>query len=764
MKSLSRTGSICAALVVSLAVAGTQGCKKDPNVEKQKYLESGQRYVKDGKYREAGIQFSNALKVDRNFADAHYALSKVYLQLGNPMSAYQELMRTVDLNPANVNAHLDLGTLLVAGGVPDRAMDQAKIMLAANPNNADAYGLRAQVYDKKGDHAAALVDVQHALALDPNRSKFHEMLAILQASGSGGTPDQARGELEKAVSLDPANVNARIGLARLLLKSGNRAGAEQQLQDAIKQAPKSVGLRAALSGFYIDGGDKTRAEQVLQQTVSDMPDEEAAVGLLRNYYLRNNQGDRARSVFEQLSRDHSKSVALRVAYAQVLLQGGDVAKAQSVVDDLSKTNAKNPQVEVLNAFLLLQAHKTDEAYAALQKSTRNAPDNVQLQLMLGDTAYKKKDLSAAEAAFHAAARLDPSSLPAQKGLATIASQRGDSSLLAQVAESTISLHPDYADAYLWRGTASANQKQYAHAEADFQTALKLDPNNATALAELGEARLLQGKTADGQALLEQAVNHDPNAARPLDLLIRSDLQAKQPQRAVSRVEAAIAKAPGNAQLYTTLAILQLSLKNFTAARDASAKAMQMNPSMEDAVQAYAQAQAALGQPDQAVAAWQHWSTAHPTDSKALLLLGTLAESNGDFAKAMEYYRKSLELAPNLAPAANNLAYLMVESGQNADVALNYAQIARRGMPESPTTADTLAWVYFHKGTFESARDLLEDAAKQAPENAAIQYHLGMTYAKLGDKTNAGLHLKRAVSLGPDSKTGKEASTAVAQLG
>lgn len=764
MKSLSGTGSICVALAVSFAVCATQGCKKDPAVQKQKYLESGRRYAKDGKFREAGIQFSNALKVDRNFGDAHYEMSKVYVALGNPMSAYQELMRTVDLNPANVPARLDLGSLLVAGGVPDRALDQAKTVLAMNSNNPDAYALRAQVYDKQGDHAAALGDVQHALALDPNRSKFHEMLAILQANGQGGTPAQAKGELEKAVSLDPANVDARIALARVQLKAGDRAGAEQQLQTAVKQAPKAIGLRAALSGFYMDGGDKARAEQVLQQAVSDMPDDENAVNLLKDYYLRNKDIARAQSTYAQLSSDHNKSVPIKIAYAQILLQSGDVPKAKGIVDDLSKTNAKNPQVEILNAFLLLQAHKLDEAYAALQKSTRNAPDNVQLQLMLGDTAFKKNDSSAAEAAFHEAARLDPSSIQAQKGLATIASQRGDSSLLAQVGEATINLHPSYPDAYLWRGTASANQKQYAHAEADFQTALKLDPNNVAALSELGEIRLLQGKSADGQALLEHALDRDPNATGTLNILIRSDLAAKQPQRAVSRVEDVIAKSPGNAQLYTTLAILQLGLKNFPAARDNATKAMGINPSLEDAVQAYGQAQSALGQPDQAASAWQHWSAGHPTDPKAFLVLGTLAESSGDVAKSMEYYRKTLELAPTQAAAANNLAYLMVESGQNTDVALNYAQIARRGMPESPTTADTLAWVYFHKGTYEAARDLLEDAVKQAPENAAIQYHLGMTYAKLGDKNNAGVHLKRAVTLGPDSKTGKEASSAVAQLG
>jgi Tfp pilus assembly protein PilF len=48
------------------------GCSRDPNVRKQKYLESGQRYFDKGQYREAEIQFENAIQVDSRFADAHY--------------------------------------------------------------------------------------------------------------------------------------------------------------------------------------------------------------------------------------------------------------------------------------------------------------------------------------------------------------------------------------------------------------------------------------------------------------------------------------------------------------------------------------------------------------------------------------------------------------------------------------------------------------------------------------------------------------------
>jgi Tfp pilus assembly protein PilF len=86
------------------------------------------------------------------------------------------------------------------------------------------------------------------------------------------------------------------------------------------------------------------------------------------------------------------------------------------------------------------------------------------------------------------------------------------------------------------------------------------------------------------------------------------------------------------------------------------------------------------------------------------------------------------------------------------------------MPNSPSSADTLAWAYYYKGTYGFARDLLEDAVKTDPNNPTMQYHLGMVYSKLQDKSNASIHLKKALSLAPDSPAAKDARAALQAIG
>jgi Tfp pilus assembly protein PilF len=170
------------ALFLSLALFS--GCSRDPNVRKHKYLESGQRFAEQGKYREAVIQFSNAVKIDKNFADAYYARSQAYTHLGAFSSAFNDLRRTVILQPANYKARVDLGNILLAGNQPDQAKVQADAAVAAQPNNPDVHELLSHIAEKRGDKDLAMTEIQRALQLAPNQASLHESLAMLEAGSA----------------------------------------------------------------------------------------------------------------------------------------------------------------------------------------------------------------------------------------------------------------------------------------------------------------------------------------------------------------------------------------------------------------------------------------------------------------------------------------------------------------------------------------------------------------------------------------------------
>jgi tetratricopeptide (TPR) repeat protein len=123
----------------------------------------------------------------------------------------------------------------------------------------------------------------------------------------------------------------------------------------------------------------------------------------------------------------------------------------------------------------------------------------------------------------------------------------------------------------------------------------------------------------------------------------------------------------------------------------------------------------------------------------------------------------LELDPHAAIAANNLAWILSETGGNLDQATELAQTAKGQASDQPAFNDTLAWIYFKKNLAEQAVPLLHQALEKDPNNALTHFHLGMTYAKLGEDSKAIASLKRALALDPNLSTAAEARRTLSDL-
>ncbi len=116
--NLTKNRSIWFAALIAATILA--GCTRDPNVLKQKHFARGESYFQRAQYREAAIEFQNAIQIDPKYAEAHYELAQTYLKQADWLHAYQELVKTVEINPNNLKAQLDLADLLLAAGkIPD---------------------------------------------------------------------------------------------------------------------------------------------------------------------------------------------------------------------------------------------------------------------------------------------------------------------------------------------------------------------------------------------------------------------------------------------------------------------------------------------------------------------------------------------------------------------------------------------------------------------------------------------------------------------
>jgi len=147
---------------------------------------------------------------------------------------------------------------------------------------------------------------------------------------------------------------------------------------------------------------------------------------------------------------------------------------------------------------------------------------------------------------------------------------------------------------------------------------------------------------------------------------------------------------------------------------------------------------------------------------ALTLLGMILDLQKHTGEAEARYQQALKVDPKAAIAANNLAWIYAESGENLDEALELAQTAKAQLPDTPQIDDTLGWVYYKKGLNALAVTFLVDAARRGP-NADTQYRLGLAYLKNGDKKNARVSFEQALKLNPQFEKAVDAKRELASL-
>lgn len=100
------------------------------------------------------------------------------------------------------------------------------------------------------------------------------------------------------------------------------------------------------------------------------------------------------------------------------------------------------------------------------------------------------------------------------------------------------------------------------------------------------------------------------------------------------------------------------------------------------------------------------------------------------AQAQAHYEAVLKLNPRFAPAANNLAWILVEHGGNLDVALSHAQMAREQQPNDSYIADTLGWIYYKKMRIFSPGASSKTQWKNYPTNRTSTFITGWHSIKM----------------------------------
>lgn len=739
--------TLCAIIVL------LSSCSLDPNARKQKYFQSGQRYFENRQFREAAIEFTDAIKLDPKYAEAHFQLAESYRNLQDVDRAHQELARTIELRPEDYQARMEMVNVLVQGHNFQEAQREADLLLSKRPFDPAAHSAVAGLMAAENNIAGAMVETQQAIGLAPARWELYLSLGLLQLKAN--QPDLAEASFRKVIDLNPKAVQARLLLGAFYQSHQRVSEAEQQYRVAVTVDPTSMAPRKALAELYLEEGRKGDAEATLQQAKRDLPQNPEGFLALSEFYYATGALDKSVTEYQALYQRHSTDVEIKKKYVQLLIQANRFDEARAVVNEMLKTNPEDADALIYRSQMQVSSGDLADATQVLQHVLKNSPENAQAHYVLGVALEKQGNLGYGQSEWREALRINPNMIDAESALAAAAIRQGDIGTLQDAATQLIRLRPWSADGYALRGLAHIDRNQYAEAEVDIRKAIAVAPVDAFGYVQMGNLRLAQRQYGDATKAFEDALERNANSTDALRGLVNTHIAEREVDKAVALVNAQIAKSPANSKFYELRGtVLFRDKRDLGGAEVAFKKAVALDQHNSDAVLQLCQVQAAKGEVDQAIVSGEQSLKENPHQASLGILMGNLYAMKHEWKGAEDAFQNVLALNSQNPAAASGLARVMLCNGGNLDVALALAQTARKGLPDSPGVIDTMGWIYYQKGVYALAISSLREALelqekRKMPDDPDIHYHLGMAYEKGAQPSLARQHFEHVLKNYPN---------------
>jgi tetratricopeptide (TPR) repeat protein len=129
--------------------------------------------------------------------------------------------------------------------------------------------------------------------------------------------------------------------------------------------------------------------------------------------------------------------------------------------------------------------------------------------------------------------------------------------------------------------------------------------------------------------------------------------------------------------------------------------------------------------------------------------GIALERSKDWPRAENDFLTALKLAPDQPYVLNYLGYSWAEQGHNLARARQMIERAVEQRPNDGAVIDSLGWAMLRQGDVAGAVKSLERAVELMPEDATLNGHLGDAYWAAGRRQEALYQWRRALNLNPE---------------
>jgi tetratricopeptide (TPR) repeat protein len=764
------------AIVIGLMLVG---CDSDPKVARQKYLETGDRYLKNGKYREAVIFYKRALQKDARFAEAYCHLGDAELKRGSAIDALRALQRCVELDQNNTEAATKLAEIYLTAYSRSEAKPKnllkeietiAKKLLDKNPRSFDGLRLRGFLKLADNDLKGALEDMQAADKVQPYRKELATVLFQLMLQG--GQAEEAMAYINKAIEADPKTAGNYDALYAVFAKQEKIAEAEAVLKRKLAaMGGEQPVLRMQLAGHYFAARQLDKMQTVLDEVLTigkDPKKIEDARMRVGEFYFKIRDFEKAFKQFEAGATENSaKKHDYQKRLVETFIYMNKKTDAVRLLEEILKEDPKDNEALAMRGSLSLQGgskEQVDKAVLDLQGAVSRAPQNHVMRMNLAKAHLARGDMDQARVELQEALKLRPDYQIAKILLAQIALQKQEFAKALEYANQVLAYDPNEFRGRLLRATALYGSKDFANSLKELELILDRYPTLGDALYLMARVYLDLNQQDKALATFARMTQANPGDVRGVLGTVESNLKAGKNDLALKMIEAEVAKAPERMDLRNALANTAVRIGNLSRALPEFQKLLAANPKDASVVVRLAEVYKRMGDDQNAIKYFKQAEVLLPNDPLAPLNLAMIYDRMGKQLESKPIYEQVVKLDPGNVLALNNLAMIMAEQGADLDLALSYAERAKQKLPTNMDVSDTLGLIYIKKNLADQAINIFNDIVRKEPERYIYHYHLAMAYYQKGDKLNAKKSAQAALTKAPPKQDEQRIRELLAKCG
>lgn len=606
--------------------------------------------------------------------------------------------------------------------------------------------LQAGKLEREGNWSQALTLYSHVLLETPSSKRA--ALAELQSHighclielGSG---TDALISLEKALALDPNNLNAHLRLAQLFVIADVPDRAQDHIARVAAMNPDDPDMLQVRAAMYASEGHKDLAEIDLNRAYRLTRNRESVAAQLAQLYLDEGKLDQARSILTEASQAAPKNSRLLLLLGRIDETEGDATKAEAEYR-AAIAREDTPENNRRLAQFLARDGRMVEAEATLQRvdaHSSGAPAAAaDLQL---ESGRPQQALRSYEAAYGSLFSQKP------KDVHQAANRDIAQALSVRMIEADLAL----ASAGDGFGIVAARR----HLE---QTGANLEPNTRDLLG--AEIDLLSGNLAEAEQKASGVLSRNSNSGPAEYLLGEIALRRGKPIDAVNHWQAASAINPAYVPAHIALASHALQQQNGPLAEQEVIGVVRDEPANLEALLIYARALLLEKRYDSARALAHRALAANPQDSQVPMLLGDIALEQHQLAVALAEYEKAMLLQPHSQEAIAGLTSVYEKGGADAALLHKLERLSQTGTPSSrlmEITGRLYAWQH----RYGDAVRCLRRAQQMDPDRASVPLALAAAYAQKDPNAPASEVLSQPEMQALGESGANESSALVAAL-